>query len=128
MISPNRVANVSPEELTLRVWLNSPALLAQKYNEQRFTRRKTFVYFEKDRGCLPLESAKSRDRANLDALVARLDNWFSENGRGNEIVLVEKFQIRGEEWYLIRHGDTYLRSAKIESQPAITMRCGCFLW
>ena len=108
--------NVTPEELALRVWLNSPALLAQKYNEQRFTRLKTFIYFEKDRSCLPLESGKPRDRANLDALVSRLDGWFAENGRGNETVLVEKFHIRGEEWYLIRHGDTYLRSAKIEKR------------
>src|SRR4051812_17880730 len=30
--------NATPEELALRVWLNAPALLAQKYNEQRFTR------------------------------------------------------------------------------------------
>lgn len=108
--------NCTPEELALRVWLSSPALLTQKYNEQRFTRLKTFVYFEKDRGCLALDSEVSLDHLKLDALVFRLDTWFAENGRGNETVLVEKFTICGEHWYLIRHGDTYLRSAKIEKR------------
>src|SRR5688500_3472195 len=34
----------TPEELAFRVWLNSPDVLARKYNEQRFSRSKGFAY------------------------------------------------------------------------------------
>jgi hypothetical protein len=106
----------TPEELALRVWLNSPDVLARKYNEQRFSRSKGFVFFERDRYCLPLVQEPGEKRADLSALIAHLDGWFGQNGRGKETVLVERYPLNGEDWFLIRHGDTYLRSSRIENR------------
>lgn len=106
--------DTTPEEIALRVWLHSPELLARHYSENRFSRLKAFVHFERDTDCLALES--SQERAEDSVLVNRLDAWFSANGRGNDTVLVDKFELNGEEWYVIRHGDRYLRSARIEKR------------
>ncbi len=105
----------TPEEVALRVWLTSPELLATKYNEYRFSRLKLFVYYAKADDCLELGTA-SLKQADLSALVADLDRWFVRNGRGDETVVVQKFQIKGEDYYLVRHGGTYLRSSKVEKR------------
>lgn len=106
----------TPEELALWVWLNAPALLAQKVSEQRFSRLTAFAYFEKDEDGLSLASEAVKRRGDEGELVSLLDAWFARNGRGDETVLIERYDLRGEQFYLIRHGDTYLRSARIEKR------------
>jgi len=53
---------------------------------------------------------------NQDALERRLDAWCGENDRGEETVVVERYDLHGEAWYLIRHGDTCKRTAKVEGR------------
>lgn len=108
--------NATPEELALRVWLQAPALLAQKYSEQRFGRLTAFVYYEKDPNCFKFGPGSAGSRGHEGALVSHLDGWFARNGRGDETVLIEKYDMGGDECYLIRHGDTFLRSPKIEKR------------
>ncbi|MBA4150298.1 MAG: hypothetical protein H0X66_19480 [Verrucomicrobia bacterium] len=107
--------NATPEEVALRVWLHSPELLVKQYSEHRFSRLNAFVHCERDTDCLPLQR-NAEKQANEAVLVAHLDNWFGANDRGKETVLIEKFELNGEEWYVIRHGDTYFRSSRIEKR------------
>jgi hypothetical protein len=48
--------------------------------------------------------------------MTTLDNWFLANGRGSETTRVEVYPMQREYWFLIRHGDLFTRTPKVERQ------------
>ena len=114
-------------DIAVQVFLAKPELLAEKHNEQRLIRLATFEYFGSRRpvdrrGEPPGPTAPDRPpfaapgQPVLDLLVADLDAWFKEHNRGEQTASVEVFAMDGEFWFLVRHGDTFARTAKVEKK------------
>ncbi len=106
----------SREDIALQVWLEAPTLLARKHNEQRLIRLSSFEYYSNPTPTDRTASFEKPDIATLDALTAALDLWFSEHNRGHKHTKIEPHEIDGEYWFMIRHGDTYVRTPKVEGQ------------
>lgn len=104
----------SREDIALQVWLESPELLAKKHNEQRLIRLSSFEYYSNPTPADQTAIFEQPDAATVDALTAALDLWFSQHNRGHKHTKIESHKIDGEFWFMIRHGDTYVRTPKVE--------------
>jgi hypothetical protein len=104
----------SREDIALQVWLADPALLARKHNEQRLLRLAAFRHF----GCGVAESVRPAfvppDQAALESLTADLDAWFGRHYRGQKATHVEVYPLELQYWFLVRHGDTFTRTPKVD--------------
>jgi hypothetical protein len=56
------------------------------------------------------------DKAAIGTLTFALDEWFAINHRGSETTRIEVYPLRGEYWFLIRHGDVFIRAPKVRQQ------------
>lgn len=106
----------SREDIALQVWLSNPELLARKHNEQRLIRLSTFEYYSNPTPTNRSTSFQTPDAATMEALTGALDLWFSQHNRGQGTTKIETYPIDGEFWFMIRHGDTYTRTPKVEQQ------------
>jgi hypothetical protein len=50
------------------------------------------------------------------AMARALDEWFAEHNRGRQTARVDVHEIEGEYYFIIRHGDTFVRTAKVNEQ------------
>jgi len=101
-------------DIALQVWLVAPELLAAQHNEQRMLRLARFEFFSSS---LPLSRRlpfTAPPVETLPQLTAALDRWFARHQRGQNTTRVELHRMDGELWFLIRHGDTFARAAKVE--------------
>lgn len=103
-------------DIAVQVFLAKPELLAEKHNEQRLIRLATFEYFGSKKPVDRSDSFSTPGQPVLDLLVADLDTWFKEHNRGEQTASVEVFAMDGEFWFLVRHGDTFARTAKVEKK------------
>jgi hypothetical protein len=106
----------SREDIALQVWLESPELLAKKHNEQWLIRLSSFEYYSNPTPTDQSASFKKPNEETIDALTGALDLWFSQHNRGHKTTKVETHEIDGEFWFMVRHGDTYARTPKVEEQ------------
>jgi hypothetical protein len=106
----------SREEIALQVWLAAPELLTAAHNQQRMQRLARFEYF--GAGATPGKRAAfiPPGAGALNRLCLTLDAWFARHHRGREMVAVEMYPIDGEYWFLVQHGDTYVRAPAIEER------------
>jgi len=106
----------SRADIALQVWLADRALLVRAHNERRLRRLSAFEFFGTKvvrQQRLPfVPPAPTALRELADAL----DAWFVRHQRGRDTTRVEVYPILGEWWLLIRHGDTYARTPKVEAQ------------
>jgi hypothetical protein len=56
------------------------------------------------------------DKSAIGTLTLALDQWFASNHRGSETTRIEVYPLRGEYWFLIRHGDVFIRAPKVRQQ------------
>lgn len=102
----------SREDIALQVWLAAPELLARQHNQQWLVRLASFEYHG---GRAPRDHGTFRPHPSaIGALAADLDSWFGRHNRGRGTTRIEPYGIGGECWFLIRHGDTYARTPKVE--------------
>lgn len=119
----------SPEEITLQIWFSAPGVLARTHNAQRLRRLTAFQYASAKRSTpghppssapAPFSMAEpwdsDRSKRALDALTAGLDAWFARNQRGQGTTRIEVYPMDEEFWFLVRHGDTFARTPKVERQ------------
>lgn len=102
-------------DVALQVWLMDPALLAQKYNESRMLRLRRFEYFSADRETAGRTAARAPTQESLAALTSGLDEWLARNRRGHGTARVEWYSLAGEWWFLIRRGDNFTRTTRLET-------------
>jgi hypothetical protein len=103
-------------DVAMRVWLEEPRLFAETHNQQQLVRLASFEYF----GTRSAEN-KGKPFAGLgsegmEGLRGDLDAWFVEHNRGHETTQISRHEIDGEWWFVIRHGDTFMRTARVEKQ------------
>lgn len=107
-------------DVAVQVYLANPDLLAEKHNEQRLIRLATFEYHgasrtgDHEEGADKDESFAVPSDRTLELLTADFDAWFAKNNRGEQTAHIEVCPIDGEIWFLIRHGDAFARTAKVE--------------
>ena len=102
-------------DIAVQVFLAHPALLVAKHNEARLGRLSAFEYLGTKRTATIVTAAMlTKDR--MDQLAAELDAWFKEHQRGHETTRIERYELDGEFWFLVRHGDTFARHAKLEAR------------
>lgn len=104
----------SHADIALQVWLESPDLLARKHNEQRLIKLSSFEYFSNPNPVDRSASFAAPDEATINKLVGELDRWFCKHNRGEENTKIAMHDIDGEYWFVISHGDTYMRTPKVE--------------
>lgn len=112
----NWAADSSREEIALQVWLAAPELLTAAHNQQRMQRLARFEYF--GAGAVPGKRAPFNPpgAAAIHTLCLTLDAWFARHHRGREMAAVEMYPIDGEWWFLVQHGDAYVRAPAIEER------------
>lgn len=107
-------AKSSHGDIAVQVFLARPELLAEKHNEQRLSRLSSFDYFSSKRPVDRSDSFGRPDEATLERITGDLDAWFTKHNRGEQTAQIEVYSMDGEFWFLVRHGDTYARKAKVE--------------
>lgn len=104
------------EDIALQVWLADPALLTQKHNEQRLVRLSSFEYYSTATPTDHSATFQKPDTPTIQALTASLDTWFGQHNRGHQTTQIETHVMDGEFWFVIRHGDTYARTPRVDGQ------------
>ncbi len=104
------------EEMVLQAWLENPIIITEIHNSIRLQRLTSFYY-----AATRVSSGKrppfvEPDKAMLKAMTADLDRWFAGHNRGHRAARMQLQRINGEFWFLIRHGDIYTRTAKVQEQ------------
>lgn len=103
-------------EIALQIWMETPELLQNQHYKQKLLRLSVFDYFSgKRKTGLVRESARV-GHETMELMKQDLDKWFAEHNRGEETAQIDFHEIEGEQWYLIRHGDTYTRTTKVDKR------------
>ena len=95
-----------PEEFALAVWQAAPELLARVHAAQGLRRLRSFVHF---RGAGSREAAAEPSAAALERLRASLDEWCVAKRYGQGTVHLERHEVDGEWFFVIRRGDALKR-------------------
>jgi hypothetical protein len=106
----------SQGDVAMQVWLAKPELFAATHNAQRLRRLSAFEYFGTKLAENKGKPFVAPGNEAMEGLRADLDGWFVEHNRGHETTQISRHEIDGEWWFVIRHGDTFLRTAKVEKQ------------
>ena len=101
-------------DIAMQAYLSAPEVLAQKSNELRLARLSSFEYYGTKAPVDRSDSFAAPAKATLDLLTKDLDEWFKDNNRGDQTANIEPYMLDGEFWFLVRHGDTFARMAKLE--------------
>lgn len=103
-------------ELALEVFLADPKVLSEAHSEQKLVRLTSFEYYGNREPVDRTKTFKPPTPAVLAAMAKSLDEWFAQHNRGKETVRVDVHVIDGEYFFIIRHGDTFTRTAKVNQQ------------
>ncbi len=124
-LGPEFAEKSTRQDLALQVWLAAPALLARVHNQQRMRRLSRFEYFGT---ALPAEKRPPftpPDAQTVQRITALLDPWFARHRRGHNTSRIELYfaseppppeGLGPEYWFLVRHGDPFRRTSKVEEQ------------
>jgi len=101
-------------DVAMGAWLAQPELFALAYNEQQLQRLSSFEYFGTRFPADQRKPLASVGNVMLAGVRADLDRWFGNHNRGEETTQISQHEFDGEWWFIIRHGDTFMRTAKVE--------------
>jgi hypothetical protein len=126
----------SPGDIAVQVFLTKPELLVDCHDNPKMGRLTAFEYYAAKAPnharpaafFSPPDAVKANSRgeekasvvdelptpATLERLTHDLDEWFSRHNRGRHTVQMDVKRLNGELVFLIRHGDTFLRTAKLD--------------
>jgi len=101
-------------DVAMQVWLEAPALVASLHNQQRMARLCSFHYIgAMVRAEVPFAFPEP---LALENLTTSLDGWFATHNRGHQTTQIEVHRVEAEWWFLVRHGDTFARKARVEKR------------
>ena len=98
---PDIPLDAAPADVAVRLWLHDRELVERLHAERYVIRPKSFESYL-GRGVLPVRRPKPTE-LQIQALEARLDDWFHERRRGrhSRVLVVER---PDAVWFLVRHG------------------------
>jgi hypothetical protein len=102
-------------DIAVQVYLAKPELLVAQHNAARLGRLSAFEYFGGKQKA-EIGKADMLSPEVLAALEAELDVWFKAHNRGHRTTRIEMHVIEGEYHFMVRHGDTFTRTAKVENE------------
>ena len=106
--------NSTTAEIVMQVWVVAPSIVERQHAEQRLSRLSALEYF----GTRTPVDRRGIFQPPGPAIIARLeqdmDEWFHAHQRGQETAQVQVQMTDGECCFMVRHGDTYTRTAKVE--------------
>jgi hypothetical protein len=108
-------------DIAMQAYLAAPEVLAQQSNELRLARLTAFEYYGSKASVDRSDAFGGATKSQLELITSDLDEWFRKNNRGEEDASIEPYSIDGEFWFLVRHGDTFARMAKLEKGRRFTM-------
>jgi hypothetical protein len=103
-------------ELALEVFLADPRVLSEAHCEQKLVRLSSFEYYGSKEPGDRTRTFKPPTAEVRGAMAKALDEWFAEHNRGEQTARVEVHPIEGEYYFIIRHGDTFIRTARVNEQ------------
>jgi hypothetical protein len=103
-------------DIAVQVWLANPALVARVHNSERLLRLSAFAHYSSGRSLPRNPPPDPPDGPLLKDLAEALDPWFAEHLRGQDTTRIERYTLQGDHWFLIRHGDTFSRTPKVEAR------------
>lgn len=120
-------AGATRHDLALQVWLAAPELLARIHNQHRMRRLSVFEYFGTLRPPGERPPFRPPDGEMVRQMTALLDPWFARHQRGRNTSRIEWYAVpeigsdgketqAAEFWFLVRHGDAFSRTPKVEEQ------------
>ena len=114
------------EDIALQVWLADREFIINAHNRLRLSRLTVFEYAAGESGRTDAARGASGattelrpsalDKSAIAGLTFALDEWFAVNHRGSETTRIEVYPLRDEYWFLIRHGDVFIRAPKVRQQ------------
>jgi len=131
---PARQSRLKPEstreDIALQLWLLDRDFVIKVHNQLRLTRLTVFEYASHPGSAAPPQNSAARaasglcstrlpdeiEKSSILELTFALDRWFATNHRGSETTRIEVYPLRGEHWFLIRHGDVFIRAPKVRQQ------------
>lgn len=108
-------------DIAIQVYLKAPDLLVQQHKEFHLSRLSGFEYHGHREPVDRSDSFAAPDAATIARIEADLDDWFSRHNRGEQTAKVEVFSMGTEFWFLIRHGGTFKRQAKVDRRKRESM-------
>ncbi len=103
-------------EFALEVFLAEPTVLSEAHSEQKLVRLSSFEYYGAEK---PEDRTSTFEPPTAEvraAMAKALDEWFAGHNRGKQTVRVDLHRIDGEYFFIVRHGDTFIRTAKVDEQ------------
>lgn len=111
----------SHADIALQAWLVAPQGLADVHNELRLSRLSAFEYFG-SKSALDLSTTFVPPAKTILAHIAEdVDAWCAKHNRGEETAQIKPISIDDETWFLVRHGDTFSRTPKVEKRTSEIM-------
>lgn len=99
-------------DTVMQVWLADADLMTKLHNEHRLMRTTRFQYWgTKTPPADRMTFTPPTDEA-MELVRKAVDEWCVENHRGENTVVVCKYELDGEWWFLIQHGGMMSRLAE----------------
>lgn len=121
-ITIERIQTATDADVAVQVLLADPGLFGLKHDESRIAAMSSFEYH----GCAePVDRRETFAATTMEELLrikTDIDTWLEEERDGEEHVTeIERHEMDGEHWFLIRRGDSSVRLPTVEGR-IITVR------
>ena len=101
-------------DFAIQTWLLAPSLFTRKHAERQSSRCSTFEYFGAVKPTDRTRTFAPPDDRTLRGLTAAIDAWYVRRQKGVETTAIEVYWFEDETWFLVRHGDTYVRAPALD--------------
>ena len=103
-------------DFAIQAWLQCPGVFACKHAEFQMQRLCSFDYFGAATPGAGGPAFTSPDETALRQLTHAVDTWHERHLRGTGTTQIDVHAMDGEHWFIIRHGDSYVRVPATEQQ------------
>lgn len=111
----------SPGDIIMQLYLLDAQFIHDTLNRQRLRRLTKFEYAAAPVPCAPGQVRDPHDRQTIMNLTANLDHWFARHSRGSDTAAVDIYELNGETWFTVRHGDVFSRVRKVNRRERETL-------